>query len=373
MRYRWRRCASTLACCLLAPAAVHAQRLTEITSCGERTVIDAARDTAWVRVIRARVPAVVMHLLPIEPGPGASRELLAGDVAAAMRAHAALADSAFESTRVHPGARSAFRSNLDSAVHELSALPRRDVALNRFAMQAGPAGPGSIVRTTWLFGAPGAGGIRVDPVVMDTAAFLAACWSAIDASIILDQLRGDRLESTRQRLQSIDRHWRDFGNTRPDQTPLEWIINRGRWKQRTELEPPTHQWIIAHPRAMLRMSGLGDGQARHAGFALDVIGYQCWPEKWRWRDFGSVSVVTFAGSAGPVWYGLDFGLSKYANLGAVTTRVAGKQAWSVVSSVDLARLSTGTRNEINDLTRQLQNARPATLLRSLWREYQPNP
>lgn len=163
--------------------------------------------------------------------------------------------------------------------------------------------------------------------------------------VLVGLIEQDRTD-TIQYLDRLNKRWTAFNSGGRSLFPWELAINGAIHERRVEtrgfVEPPTKQWIIAHPGIAIDYANSRSGGIEEA-IALEVVGWY----QWRWggadgatmkRPFGASLIATWTGGAGgDVGYGVMFHLPRNWSIGVSRRSVLGEDETTVLVSVDLGK------------------------------------
>ncbi len=145
-------------------------------------------------------------------------------------------------------------------------------------------------------------------------------------------------------LDGLEKRWQAYFSDSYSQYPWELAWNSARYKRSSTLaEPPTRQFILAHPGAAFEIVDQDGEQSLEEALILEAIGLY----RWRYEDnklrrpFGASLVLSWRGSTGDdVGYGVLVHLPRSWSLG-VTYR--NDTEFSALLSADLGKLFTNGR------------------------------
>lgn len=322
----------------VAPVVATAQDV--LSACNVNIVSQNRDNAAWRRANVDSLPAAVRATWPWDSTANAPANVVRGRLVAALADVVNRARAAFDVAKVEDSARAQFLAHADTIAALLDSVDRAPTQLGRLLPRLDLSRfkpliyyeTDGLTTTTALFARPPAG-VALDPTI-GRERFAALCFSAIGVARVLAQVRATTLAATQTRLAEIDANWARFAGTRRPQTPLEWLVNRARWRVDDEVNPPAWQLTLLHPVAAVLVEGFGSGDARRPGVGTELLGVTWFPDGWKWRDYVGLSVMGFAPQTGPSGIGGYVHLSRYLSVGAVHT---GAGRWSAVLSLDALR------------------------------------
>lgn len=178
------------------------------------------------------------------------------------------------------------------------------------------------------------------------------------ANRALKEFGSHAIADTRAAIEKINAKWELFLNKGPSQFPWESLINGYIIGAESIEQPPTHQWIVAHPLPIFELSNPSIENLEGAqGLAIEVLGHAFYRfsesnKTPRLKWFGASAMIAMSEGRQPSW-GIMGHYNRTYTAGVVWSDAEDVSDPSLVLGVDLYQLVQKRAPEYRDRLRRL--------------------